>query len=154
MIILILLGFLITLSCGGELDHKVEYDVTDRLAWSGLNVSFDENGAILRSGDGTTPAMIRRRVKRLVQNRVYRLSIRVKAFGEPTGNVHVDLYLGEQYDSPDQELVVSLHDIRPSPRRFTRLLNSGKFDELPYLRAYTFSSVPVLVEEIVIEEVH
>jgi hypothetical protein len=128
--------------------------VTDRLQWDALNAAFDENGVILQSPDGKVPAMIRQRAKRLLQNRVYRLSLQVKALAEPTGNVNVGLHLGEHYDSPEHELIVPVHAVGPSFRRFKRRLNSGTFNELPYLRVLTFSTVPVLIQEVTFVEVH
>ena len=141
------------LRCGGAIENPHDYDVTDRLAWEALNASFEEHGVVLQSPDGAIPALIRRRATSLLQNRVYRLSLRVKALGESSGNLHADLYLGEHYDSPDQELVVQMQDPGSGSRRFERLLNSGRFNEVPFVRVFTFSQTPILVEEIALEEV-
>jgi hypothetical protein len=139
--------------CGVRTELPSRYDVTDRLQWDALNAVFEDNGVVLQSPNGTSPAMIRQRTKRLRQNSVYRLSMRVQAERAPTATVHADLYLGDHYDSPEHELVIPEHAIMPVTHRFERLLNSGTFSELPYLRVFTFSTVPILIQEITVVEV-
>ncbi len=133
-------------------DYMSDGGFDNRLKWEALNAVIGNGEALLESPDGSLPSMIRQRTRRLRQNRMYRLSVTAKALTMPLSNLSVDLFLNEAYDNPAQELVVKPASIVGSYETFYLNINSGTFDEPPSLRLFTFSAVPIVVDEVSIVE--
>jgi len=143
------------LGCGSESlreDHISDGGLDNRLKWDAVNAVIGDGEALLESPDGSSPSMIRQRTRRLRQNRMYRLSVTAKALTRPVSSLSVDLFLNEAYDNPAQELVVTPASIVSSYETFHLNINSGMFDEPPYLRLFTFSAVPIVIDEVSIVE--
>ena len=79
------------------------------------------------------------------------LSIRAKADGA-TGDLNVDLY-GFGWDSPLQELVIPTAELTTEFRRYASLIRSGSSDMGIWLRLFTSTTEPILVDEIVLRDV-
>ena len=133
--------------------HISDGGLDNRLSWETVHATIAEGSALLNSPDGLEPSQVRQKLTGLKPNTNYRLSVKVRALNTPTAQLSIDLFVDESYDSPEQELIVQPSEIEPIYRTYHRTINSGEFEEQPYLRAFTFSTVPVEVDEIGIVEV-
>ncbi|MBN1422980.1 hypothetical protein JXA88_00350 [Candidatus Fermentibacteria bacterium] len=120
----------------------------NRLSWEAQHASIAEGTAILKSPDGIEVAQVRQKLETLKPHTNYNLSVRVRALHTPSAQLSLDLFLDEGYDSPDQELLVLPDAIDATFRTFHRTIGTNAFPEQPYLRVFTFSTVPVEVDEI------
>jgi hypothetical protein len=145
-------------------------DIENRLKWEAMHATIAEGTVILNSPAGVEVSQIRQKLIRLLPETEYRLSVKARALNTPTAlpeteyrlsvkaralntptaQLSVDLFLDETYDSPEQELVVQPSEIEPIYRTYHRTIDSGTFEEQPYLRIFTFSTVPVEVDEVAI----
>jgi len=133
--------------------HISDEGINNRLKWEVTNATIAEGSALLNSPDGLEPSQIRQVLRKLKPNTEYRLSVKARALNTPTSQLSVDLFLDETYDSPDQELIVEPSEIEPIYRTYHRTISSGSFSDQPYVRVFTFSTVPVEVDEIVLAQV-
>lgn len=124
----------------------------NRLSWEAQHASIAEGTAVLKSPNGIEVAQVRQKLQNLKPHTSYNLSIRVRALNTPSAQLSVDLYHDDGYDSPDQELLVVPDAIDATFRTFNRTVTSGAFPDQPYLRVFTFSTVPVEVDGVGIVE--
>lgn len=144
------------LGCSAEEDvvnFVLDPGIDNRLAWEAMNASIAEGSALLQSPDGVEPSQIRQKLTALKANTSYKLSLKVRAVRTPTAQLSLDLFVDETYDSPDQELLIPTLEIGPQYMAFHRIINTASFREQPYIRVFTFSTVPVEIDEIGITEV-
>lgn len=144
--LLVLLASCATSSPSGQV--AVDPGLDDRLAWECEYATIKDGVASLQSPDGVQVAQIRQKLKTLKPFTNYTLSVRVRAASTPTAQLSVDLYLEDVYDNPDQELVVLPSHVGPEYLTFYRTINTGSFPEQPYLRVFTFSTVPMEVTQV------
>jgi hypothetical protein len=153
---MILLGCLLgTLGVTCSTSERVVHHVSDsgidnRLQWEAMNAAIAEGTVLLTSPDGVEASQIRQKLTDLSPNTDYRISVKARALHTPTAQLSVDLFIDETYDSPDQELLVRPDEIEPVYQIYHRTIQSGSFAEQPYLRIFTFSTVPVEVDEVTI----
>lgn len=120
----------------------------NRLNWEAEHASMAEGTVLLQSPTGVDVAQIRQKLRGLKPHTNYDLSVRVRALNTPSAQLSVDLYLDEGYDSPDQELIVLPDQIDATFRTYHKTINTAAFADQPYLRVFTFSTVPVEVDEV------
>jgi len=120
----------------------------NRLNWEAENATIAEGAVVLQSPTGTDVAQIRQKLQGLKPHTAYTLSARVRALNTPSAQLSVDLYRDDGYDSPDQELLITPEQIESAFRVFHRAINTGALPDQPYLRVFTFSTVPIEVDEL------
>jgi hypothetical protein len=124
--------------------------IDNRLKWEVTNATIAEGSALLTSPDGVEVSQIQQKLTGLTPNTEYTISVKARARNTPTAQLSVDLYLAETYDSPEQELVIQPSEIEPIYQSYQLTINSGEFEEQPDLRIFTFSTMPVEVDEVAI----
>jgi len=124
----------------------------NRLNWEAEHATIAEGIVALQSPTGTDAAQIRQHLQGLKPHTNYTLSAKVRAVNTPSAQLSVDLYRDDGYDSPEQELLVLPEQIDGTFRVFHKSLNTGALPDQPYLRVYTFSTVPIEVEELGLTE--
>lgn len=130
--------------------HVSDSGIDNRLMWEVMNATIAEGTVLLYSPDGVEVSQIRQKLTDLTPNTDYRVSVKTRALNTPTAQLSVDLFIDETYDSPDQELIVQPDEMEPIYQTYHRTIDSGVFEEQPYLRIFTFSTVPVEVDEVAI----
>jgi len=112
----------------------------------------DGSEYILASPDGKQVSMIKQRIA-LKPNTYYLMKLEAKRMrNEPQRELSFDLCGGPGYDSPDQELDVNGRALQRDYRVFGRIINTGNIPPQVDLRVFTFSTEPILVKNIEIQE--
>lgn len=112
----------------------------------------DGSEYILASPDGKQVSMIKQRIS-LKPNAYYLMKLEVKRMrNEPQRELSFDLCGGPGYDSPDQELDVNGRALQRDYRVFGRIINTGNIPPQVDLRVFTFSTEPIVVKNIEIQE--
>jgi len=112
----------------------------------------DGSEYILASPDGKQVSMIKQRIS-LKPNAYYLMKLEAKRMrNEPQRELSFDLCGGPGYDSPDQELDVNGRALQGDYRVFGRFINTGNIPPQVDLRVFTFSTEPIVVKNIEIQE--
>ena len=112
----------------------------------------DGSEYILASPDGKQVSMIKQRIS-LKPNAYYLMKLEAKRMrNEPQRELSFDLCGGPGYDSPDQELDVNGRALQKDYRVFGRIINTGNIPPQVDLRVFTFSTEPIVVKNIEIQE--
>jgi hypothetical protein len=125
----------------------------NRLSWETENATIAEGTVILKSPTGTEVAQVRQKLLGLKPHTHYSLSARVRALNTPSAQLSIDLFLDDGYDSPDQELLIMPDEVDATFRTYHRVLNTGAFPDQPYVRIFTFSTIPIELDELGLVEV-
>ncbi len=143
---LLRLSVILTVSCSTQpppTQCLIDPGLDNRLNWESEYATIAEGTALLRSPDGTVPAQIRQKLHTLKPYTNYVLSVRARSLNTPSAQLSVDLFADDGYDSPNQELVVPPDQIDATYRTFQRVIN-----QQPYLRVFSYSTVPIEVDEV------
>jgi hypothetical protein len=115
-------------------------------AWLATLTRIEDGVAVLQAR-GDTLARIRQRIAGLQPNRWYVLSVRLRAQEQPDCWIIADV-IGDDYESPDQKLRITPEQVSAEFRTFSRVIPSGDPPGTTFLRVYTPSTVPVVLDSV------
>ena len=111
----------------------------------------DGSEYILASPDGKQVSMVKQRIS-LKPNTYYLMKLETKGMVNKSQGLAFDLYGGPGYDTAEQELDINGGIIQEDYRAFGRVINTGNIPSQVDLRVFTFSTEPIAVKNIEIQE--